>query len=61
MEGGEVMYGLYDNDGILRCIGGDVEACEAYAQLFGLPLASCSLMPMPAPAAPEVTPLRLRR
>lgn len=55
------MYGLYDNDGILRFMGGDVEACEAYAQLFGLPLSSCSLLPMPRPAVPGFKKRRPRR
>ena len=58
---GRAMYGLYDSDGILRCMGGDLEACEAYAALFDLPLASCSLLPMPRPAAPIVKKRLSRR
>ena len=30
------MYGLYDDDGILRFIDSDKEACIAYAELFEL-------------------------
>lgn len=55
------MFGLYDGDGILRFMGGDIEACEAYARLFGLPLANCSLQPMPRPAAPVFKKRRSRR
>lgn len=43
------MHGLYDHDGILRFIGLDREACVAYAELFDLSLASCSLMDLPVP------------
>ena len=28
------MYGLYDKDGILRCVNSDREACLDYAELF---------------------------
>ena len=42
-------------------MGGDLEACEAYAALFDLPLASCSLLPMPRPAAPIVKKRLSRR
>jgi hypothetical protein len=41
------MHGLYDSDGILRFTGLDREACLAYARLFGLSLASCSLTDIP--------------
>ena len=41
------MYVLYDTDGILRFIGGDKEACLAYAELFELPSVECCLMPLP--------------
>ncbi len=41
------MFGLYDTDGILRFIGVDREACLAYAELFDLPSAGCSLMSLP--------------
>ena len=41
------MYGLYDTDGILRFLGGDREACLAYAELFDLQSIGCSLMPLP--------------
>ena len=30
------MYGLYDNQGILRFINSDRDACIAYAELFEL-------------------------
>ena len=30
------MYGLYDKDGILRCVNSDREACLDYAELFKL-------------------------
>ena len=30
------MYGLYDRDGILRCVNYDREACLDYAELFEL-------------------------
>lgn len=43
------MHGLYDDDGILRFIGLDREACEAYAELFDLSLTRCSLMDLPVP------------
>lgn len=43
------MHGLYDDDGILRLIGLDREACEAYAELFDLSLTRCSLMDLPVP------------
>ncbi len=42
--GRQVLFGLYDNDGILRFIGHDREACVAYADLFDLSTAGCSLM-----------------
>ena len=38
------MYGLYDNDGILRFINSDKEACLDYAQLFEMNSANCCLM-----------------
>ncbi len=52
------MFGLYDSDGVLRFTGIDREACLAYAGLFELSLASCSLMDMPAPVP---LPVRSRR
>jgi uncharacterized membrane protein YraQ (UPF0718 family) len=52
------MLGLYDSDGILRFTGLDREACLAYASLFGLPLASCSLADIPIPVH---LPVRSRR
>ncbi len=55
------MIGLYDGDGILRFMGADVHACEAYAQLFGLPLAHCSFMPMPRPQEQVFKTRRSRR
>ena len=41
------MVGLYDADGILRFTGCDREACLAYAELFDLNAARCSLMMLP--------------
>ena len=55
------MVGLYDGDGVLRFMGADVHACKAYAQLFGLSLANCSLMPMPRPQEPIFKKRRSRR
>ncbi len=52
------MHGLYDSDGILRFTGLDRDSCLAYASLFGLSLASCSLMDMPRPVP---LPVRSRR
>ena len=57
LEGGG-MLGLYDSDGILRFTGLDREACLAYASLFGLSLASCSLKDIPIPVP---LPVRSRR
>ena len=48
------MYGLYDTDGILRFIGGDREACVAYAELFDLHSVDCSLMALPEPNAMKI-------
>ena len=55
---GDGMLGLYDSDGILRFTGLDREACLAYARLFGLSLASCSLTDIPIPVP---LPVRTRR
>ena len=30
------MYGLYDNEGVLRYVNADKDACIAYAELFDL-------------------------
>ena len=38
------MYGLYDEDGILRCINSDREACLDYAKLFEFDISNISLM-----------------
>ena len=38
------MYGLYDRDGILRCVNSDREACLDYAELFELNSSHCYLM-----------------
>ena len=38
------MYGLYDNDGVLRFTNSDKEACLDYAQLFEMNSAHCFLM-----------------
>jgi len=45
------LYGLYDTEGILRYLGGDREACLAYAELFDLPSFECCLIPLPEPSA----------
>ena len=55
------MVGLYDGDGVLRFVGGDIEACEAYARLFELSLSNCSLQPMPYPAVPAFRKKRRSR
>ena len=55
---GDGMLGLYDSDGILRFTGLDREACLAYASVFGLSLASCSLTDIPIP---QPLPVRSRR
>ena len=47
------LYGLYDTDGILRFVGGDLEACEAYAELFEIPTVECCLMSLPEPNSLE--------
>ena len=41
------MFGLYDSDGILRFTGNDRDACLAYAELFELEHARCSLLSLP--------------
>ena len=41
------MYGLYDTDGILRFVGGDQEACFAYAELFEMQAIECCLIDLP--------------
>ena len=38
------MYGLYDNDGVLRFTKSDQEACLDYAQLFEMNSADFCLM-----------------
>ena len=38
------MYGLYDRDGVLRCVNADKEACLDYAKLFEMNSAHCCLM-----------------
>ena len=45
--GEQILYGLYDTDGILRFMGGDRESCMAYAELFELPSIECCLLPLP--------------
>ncbi|HGY5532302.1 MAG: hypothetical protein AB8A49_05210 [Prochlorococcus sp.] len=47
--GRQVVFGLYDTDGILRFTCRDREACMAYAELFELEATGCSLMPIPEP------------
>ena len=49
-SGGRLLYGLYDTDGILRFVGGDREACVAYAELFDLPSIQCCLVDLPEPS-----------
>ena len=48
-SGRHLLFGLYDTDGILRFIGGDREACLAYAELFDLQKSGCSLLSLPEP------------
>jgi hypothetical protein len=43
------MTGLYDNQGVLRCAGRDVDDCLAYAELFGLAADRYSLEALEAP------------
>ena len=38
------MYGLYDSDGILRCVNSDRKACLDYAKLFEMNSAHCCLI-----------------
>ncbi len=38
------MYGLYDNDGVLRFTNSDKEACLDYAQLFEMNSGHCCLI-----------------
>ena len=38
------MYGLYDNDGVLRFANSEREACLDYAKLFELNSAHCCLI-----------------
>ena len=44
-----LVVGLYDSEGMLRCVGFTSEACTDYAELFGIPLARCSLQALPEP------------
>ena len=44
---GKIVYGLYDTDGILRCIDADRDACIAYAELFNFPSTEDSLVLVP--------------
>ena len=44
-----LVVGLYDSEGMLRCVGFTNEACTDYAELFGIPLALCSLQALPEP------------
>ncbi len=55
------MIGLYDTDGILRFTGVDREACLAYAELFDLPVASCSLMALHGQEVQVITRQNRRR
>ena len=45
------MYGLYDTDGIPRFVGGDREACDAYAKLCDMASLECCLMALAEPNA----------
>ena len=38
------MYGLYDNDGVLRFANSEREACLDYAKLFEMNSAHCCLI-----------------
>ena len=38
------MYGLYDQEGVLRYVNSDKDACIAYAELFDLNVQNYSLM-----------------
>ena len=38
------MYGLYDRDGVLRCVNSNREACLDYVELFELHSSHCYLM-----------------
>ena len=38
------MYGLYDKDGVLRCVNSDRDACLDYAVLFEMNLSHCCFM-----------------
>ena len=38
------MYGLYDRDGVLRCVNSNREACLDYVELFDLHSSHCCLM-----------------
>ena len=40
------MYGLYDQEGILRYVNSDKDACIAYAELFDLNSQSYLLLPL---------------
>ena len=51
------VIGLYDPQGILRCVGASSDACVEYADLFGIPLSQCSLEVLPEPV---VSSLRVR-
>ncbi len=43
-EGAKPFIGLYDAEGVLRCTGNDQAECLAYAELFALDPAVCSLV-----------------
>ncbi len=49
------MFGLYDQDGMLRYVGSDRDACLAYAELFDLNQVECLLTDLP-----ESQPLVIR-
>ena len=42
-----LLYGLYDQEGLLRYLGIDREACLAYADLFNMQSFECAYMPAP--------------
>ena len=48
------MVGLYDREGVLRCVSSGIEACIEYAALFQIPLDPCSLQQLPDPAMASV-------